>query len=134
MATNASMMLSSTTARKNTNAVMHSSSRSAMSVACSTSKSGAFQKKMNYAPTSPSGGVPLRRRRTMRTNAVARGPGGGEFFEEEEKKYENNQQDMSSASSSTNNGSSSSSSSSSSSKASSSSSHVDAGAKNELDP
>ena len=68
----------------------------------------------------------------MRTNAVARGPGGGDFFEEEEKKYENNQQEMSSASSSTNNGSSSSS--SSSSKASSSSSHVDAGAKNELDP
>ena len=103
-----------------------------MSVACSTSKSGAFQKKMNYAPTSPLGGVPLRRRRTIRTNAVARGPGGGDFFEEEEKKYENNQQEMSSASSSTNNGSSSSS--SSSSKASSSSSHVDAGAKNELDP
>ena len=124
-------MLSSTTVRKNNNAVMHSSSRSAMSVACSTSKSGAFQKKMNYAPTSPSGGVPLRRRRTIRTNAVARGPGGGDFFEEEEKKYENNQQEMSSASSSTNNGSSSS---SSSSKASSSSSHVDAGAKNELDP
>ena len=68
----------------------------------------------------------------MRTNALARGPGGGDFFEEEEKKYENNQQEMSSASSSTNNGSSSSS--SSSSKASSSSSHVDAGAKNELDP
>ena len=45
------MMLSSTTARKNNNAVMHSSSRSAMSVACSTSKSSrAFQKKMNYAP------------------------------------------------------------------------------------
>ena len=124
-------MLSSTTVRKNNNAVMHSSSRSAMSVACSTSKSGAFQKKMNYAPTSPLGGVPLRRRRTIRTNAVARGPGGGDFFEEEEKKYENNQQEMSSASSSTNNGSSSS---SSSSKASSSSSHVDAGAKNELDP
>ena len=120
-------MLSSTTVRKNNNAVMHSSSRSAMSVACSTSKSGAFQKKMNYAPTSPLGGVPLRRRRTIRTNAVARGPGGGDFFEEEEKKYENNQQEMSSASSSTNNGSSSS-------KASSSSSHVDAGAKNELDP
>ena len=124
-------MLSSTTVRKNNNAVMHSSSRSAMSVACSTSKSGAFQKKMNYAPTSPLGGVPLRRRRTIRTNAVARGPGGGDFFEEEEKNYENNQQEMSSASSSTNNGSSSS---SSSSKASSSSSHVDAGAKNELDP
>ena len=123
-------MLSSTTVRKNNNAVMHSSSRSAMSVACSTSKSGAFQKKMNYAPTSPLGGVPLRRRRTIQTNAVARGPGGGDFFEEEEKKYENNQQEMSSASSSTNNGSSS----SSSSKASSSSSHVDAGAKNELDP
>ena len=125
-------MISSGAVRKNNNnnAMIHSSSRSAMSFACSTSKSGAFQKKMNYAPTS-SLGVPLRRRRTIGTNAVARGPGGGEFFEEEEKKYENNQQEMSSASSSTNNGSSSS---SSSSKASSSSSHVDAGAKNELDP
>ncbi|CAL6283632.1 unnamed protein product [Bathycoccus prasinos] len=132
MATTTSM-ISSTTVRKNNNntTMQYSSSRSAMSVACSTSKSGAFQKNMNYAPTSSLGGVPLRRRRTIRTNAVARGPGGGEFFEEEEKKYENNEQEMSSASSSTNNGPSSS---SSSSKASSSSSHVDAGAKNELDP
>ena len=123
-------MISSGAVRKNNNnnAMIHSSSRSAMSFACSTSKSGAFQKKMNYAPTS-SVGVPLRRRRTIGTNAVARGPGGGEFFEEEEKKYENNQE-MSSASSSTNNGSSS----SSSSKASSSSSNNTNGAKNELDP
>ena len=123
-------MISSGAVRKNNNnnAMIHSSSRSAMSFACSTSKSGAFQKKMNYAPTS-SLGVPLRRRRTIGTNAVARGPGGGEFFEEEEKKYENNQE-MSSASSSTNNGSSS----SSSSKASSSSSNNTNGAKNELDP
>ena len=82
-----------------------------MSFACSTSKSGAFQKKMNYAPKNTSSLVPLRRR-TTRTSAVVRGP-GGEFFEEEEKKYEN--QEMSSASSSTNGPSSSSSKSSSSS-------------------
>ncbi|CAL6280452.1 unnamed protein product [Bathycoccus prasinos] len=131
MATTTTSMISSTTPRKNNNTtmMMYSSSRSAMSFACSTSKSQAFQKKKNYAPknTSPLG-VPLRRRRTIRTSAVARGP-GGEFFEEEEKKYENNQE-MSSASGSTNNGPSS----SSSSKSSSSSSNNTNGAKNELDP
>ena len=118
------MMLSSTTAmRKNNNAVMHSSSRSAMSVACSTSKSSrAFQKKNGLCAHVAFGRSAFEEAEDDGTHAAGR----RRFFEEEEKKYENNQQEMSSASSSTNNGSSSSS--SSSSKASSSKK------KNELDP